>query len=605
MLLLFETKISICEPNNMEPVYRASHTIISDLNDDCIAEVFKYLDLKDLCAVADVCRRFRQNALNHFALPKYKKDILTISCCSCIPLLHLKPRNTWTRLHKSRYIPSKDMSVDETLPQISLFLRVFGRSVKSIYMYDFQSRKQEEHAETQCKCQRIILDRISRYCSGTLIELQLRQFDLTGKNEASMRSLLLQLQKLTIIECKYSKLFGQMLSTWSPELRELHFSHDVIHPSPGRLSSIEMQFDDIFRQSFHKLTSASFRSIKVEKSYDIDEFLKLNPQLKKIGLVNCPSIHGNIFQSLATHVPAIEAIEIDRLFTLNDSTLKYCGKLNCLSTLKLCTMGYWISAPIDHTFILSLLYEIQEARIALQHLHVLNESEQNFERTEQLVDAISRLQTLKTLWLLQIPRLKVSHVFGICEQLTQLSELRLQHNKIMMTADDLLGIIKKAQKLQSLRYTETNTFFEKCKADTLFKKKSLLSYDEYNNFYMKFDPRPHLADRVRADNGLRILLNALSRRGPLSDDVQRILAIHKEFEESLIADEVPKCVDACIKMVQIVRQRRGKTRILIELDTYSPITSKLPKDLIRKHDGILTFVGIETGCPFFFSEFVE
>lgn len=588
----------------MEPLYRTGNTIISDLNDDCIAEVFQYLHLKDLCAVADVCRRFRRNALSHFALPKYKKDILTIHCNSSISLLALQLRNTWTSTHYTRIISFSGMySVDEKLLQIARFLRVFGGSVKFIQLYDLYPTR-EEHIATQSKCKRIILEMIGRYCRGTLLELELRQFDLTARNEASMRPLLLHLQKLIIVECKYSKLFQQMLSTWSPELRELYFVHDVVHPKHGNMFSIEMQFDDILRTSFQKLTLISFRSIFGKKAYDIDEFLKLNPQLQKIGLVNCPNIHGNIFKSIATHVPNIEAIEIDRVNTLNDSTLKYCGKLNCLSTLKLCTMGFDRRTPIDQNFIPSILNEIQEARIALQHLHVYVGDEM-FERTEQLVDAISKLRTLKTLWLLQIPRLKVSHIFGICEQLLQLSDLRLQRNKIMMTADDLLQIIKKAQKLQSLRYTEGMHFFENNKVNTISKKWQLLSYEELSKLFMKFDPRPHLPDSVRAENGLRIY-GALSRSSPPSDDVKRNLAIIKEFKESLVSDEGPKCVDAYIKMVQIVRQRRGKTRFLIELDTYNPITSKfLSKELTEKYDNILAFVGMQIGCAFFFNDQVE
>lgn len=589
----------------MEPLNRSSNTVISDLNDDCIAEVFKCLPLKDLCAVADVCRRFRQNALNHFALPKYKKDILTIDCGSLISYMTLNLRNTWTASHYTRKNTFRGMySVDEKLLQISRFLRVFGGSVKFIKLQDFVPT-QEEHTARQSKCNRIILDMISRYCSGTLLELQLHQFDLTGRNEASMRPLLLHLQKLIIIECKYSKLFEQMLSTWSPELCELHFYHDVVHPRHGNLFSIEMQIEDILRTSFRKLTLISFRSIYGEKSYDLDQFLKLNPQLQRIGLVDCPNIHGNIFKSIATHVPDIEAIEIDKINTLDNSTLKYCGKLNCLSTLKLCTMGHR-RASIDQTFITSILYEIQEARIALQHLHVyVGEGIERFERTEQLVDAISKLQTLKTLWLLKIPRLKVSHIFGICEQLLHLSDLRLQHNQIMMTADDLLEIISKAQKLQSLRYTEEKYLFEIQKANAISEKKKLLSYEQRCKFFIKLDPRPHLPDSVRAHNGLRIYGDALSKRSPLSDDVKRIRAMAKEYEESFVSDAGPKCIDAYIKMVQIVRQRRGKTRLRIELDKYSPITSKLPKELTKKYDGILTFVGMQIGCAFFFSDQVE
>lgn len=45
-------------------------TTILTLNDDCFLEIFQYLDLIDLCAVADTCRRFRQNAKACFAYSK-------------------------------------------------------------------------------------------------------------------------------------------------------------------------------------------------------------------------------------------------------------------------------------------------------------------------------------------------------------------------------------------------------------------------------------------------------------------------------------------------------------------------------------------------------
>lgn len=39
-----------------------SATTILDLNDDCFIEVFRNLHITDLGEVADVCRRFQQNA---------------------------------------------------------------------------------------------------------------------------------------------------------------------------------------------------------------------------------------------------------------------------------------------------------------------------------------------------------------------------------------------------------------------------------------------------------------------------------------------------------------------------------------------------------------
>lgn len=47
---------------------RSSANILKILNDDCLIEIFKLLNLPDLCNVADVCRRFKQNAQTAFQL---------------------------------------------------------------------------------------------------------------------------------------------------------------------------------------------------------------------------------------------------------------------------------------------------------------------------------------------------------------------------------------------------------------------------------------------------------------------------------------------------------------------------------------------------------
>lgn len=105
----------------------------------------------------------------------------------------------------------------------------------------------------------------------------------------------------------------------------------------------------------------------------MEEFVKLNPQFKEIRLLCCPDIDGRIFHSIATHVPDIEAIHIDCISALNDSNLKYVGKLHSLSTLKLrvCNnkcMDEFVAA--DETLIPLILYEIRAANIPLQHLHL-------------------------------------------------------------------------------------------------------------------------------------------------------------------------------------------------------------------------------------------
>lgn len=589
----------------MESLSGSSNAVILDLNDDCFLQVFKYLYLEDLCAAADVCRRFRRNAQSHFAL-KSKKHILHIYCSFHSATIFLKPRRAMY-IDKMKCIDCTGMSHYKHLLHVSQVLRIFGGSIKVIKLSE---RYDKEHVELHAKCKRIILDLISRYCSGTLSELSIDQCDLTGETETTMRPLLLHLKRLYINECKYSQSFEQMLSIFAPELQELQFSYDLRRPLRGPIYLHEMQFDGIWRQPFPKLTLISFRSIYAEIHHGIEEFLKLNPQLKKIGLVNCPNIHGTIFQSIVTHVPGIETMEIDRVSTIIDrNTFKYCGKLNCLNTLKLCTYGYKFEncPPVHHAFIPSILYEIHAAKIALQHLYVYgagSEGEQSFKMTEELVDAISKFKTMKTLWLLKAGKLKMSHILGICGELRELLNLKLQRNEIIITADDLLKIIINLPKLQSLHYHEENNVFGKYKAATLAKNLRYRSFEDRCKFHMLFDTNPEMPDELRILNGVCILREAYPRMhgSQLTDDVLRIKSICEEYEESLSDDGGPGCVDAYMKMVQAVEQRQEKRHLLMELDEYSLIATKIPKHLIRKNNDILTLVVNKYCCSFFFDE---
>lgn len=124
------------------------------------------------------------------------------------------------------------------------------------------------------------------------------------------------------------------------------------------------QVEDILCQSFPKLVSISFDSQSDLKNNVIEEFLALNSQLKKIGIVLCPNINGSLFQSIATHVPDIEIIQIGSDGPISNNDLKYIGKLKYLHTLKL----FMVFPKLDHSYVLSILYEIYTAKIPLLHL---------------------------------------------------------------------------------------------------------------------------------------------------------------------------------------------------------------------------------------------
>lgn len=309
----------------MDAVFPLTSTInIMDLNDDCLLEIFNYVHLTDLCAVADVCHRFRQNAQSHLAASKtnYKIDALQLHCDDKEGAIILQDRLACSARDKLRSVYFGDCSLHQRRRHISNFLRNFGMLVKSIKIYHHLSRCSDIAATAEHMHD--VFDLITIYCRATLDELDLRDCstDINGEIENSVRPLLLHLRTLKLNRLKYSELLGRSLSLWAPELRALHIEC---------ASWVSTEIDHILVQPFRRLETFSFSGTSDMKSNRLEEFFKLNPPVKKVGLsLECPNVDGRIVQSIASHVADIEALEIS---SINYSDLKCIGKLNNLNVL--------------------------------------------------------------------------------------------------------------------------------------------------------------------------------------------------------------------------------------------------------------------------------
>lgn len=95
------------------------------LNDDCLREVFENLDVRSLCAIADVCVRFRQNAKLHFKSSEH---------CNSVD-------NSFFYA-----------SVEEELIQTSKLLRNFGEYIKTIAMQMNMEESSECNRSISVEC---------------------------------------------------------------------------------------------------------------------------------------------------------------------------------------------------------------------------------------------------------------------------------------------------------------------------------------------------------------------------------------------------------------------------------------------------------------------
>lgn len=246
------------------PQLTESATVILDLNDDCLLEVFEFLDPYDLTAIADVCTKFRQNAVRSARL---KCEHKYIGLCINSPV----------------YCYSK--------------LRNFGAFAKMVYVDGFDCGK-----ESRAKYQKCFIELLNQYCTGTSINLTIWKFYFTDEIALLMQPSLARIRKLLLIDCVLGESIMKNLSLQSPELRELTFE------CCGIVTECVMP-SEYLRTKFQKLESISYQYDEfVDNIIIIGEILKQNQQLKQIEMDWCAKIDDDIFQSIVKYVPGMEKI---------------------------------------------------------------------------------------------------------------------------------------------------------------------------------------------------------------------------------------------------------------------------------------------------------
>lgn len=153
------------------PPASASTTTVLHLNDDCLLEVFKFLNLQDLCSVADVCYRFRKNAQDQFSYSDFK---------------HLGFRNDFYQSSETD---------DKKLLQKPRVLRNFGAYIKTIYNVNGGDDYSREH---RLKYHMRTIELMSLHCSESLIGLDFVNYNMTIAIGIILQPVLANLRNLTL-----------------------------------------------------------------------------------------------------------------------------------------------------------------------------------------------------------------------------------------------------------------------------------------------------------------------------------------------------------------------------------------------------------------------
>lgn len=307
------------------------------LFDDCLQHVFKFLDLDELCNVADVCSRFRSNAQTYFEHSKLK-DSYTISCADI----------------------DKECTFDFIALNTVRVLRNFGAFIKVIKLFP------QYCAEVPSKYHVRFTRMLNRYCRGTLDELHIYQIVINDEIALLLQPVLWNLRKFSINDSWLAKSFTKMLPKCAPKCQELKFS--LVQEFKGFTAPKLLPFDTL--PKLMELEKLCLDQVN-EKVYVnlIEDIVKLSPQLKSIELKDCRSADNNtsyfaaVFRDISTAQIPLEylgLVEVD-LYGEDNRIADEISRIKTLKTLRLTDVINL--TPAQFLVICKNLAELTEIRI--------------------------------------------------------------------------------------------------------------------------------------------------------------------------------------------------------------------------------------------------
>lgn len=367
----------------------ATGTYLLNLNDDCLYAIFslKFVNIMDLCSVAESCTRLKQIANRIFAG--------THKICNF-----------------------NGMSL-KTIHEMRRFLLNFGSSITELTI--------EESNEFE-KMSARILDLVIRYCCKTLQSLTLKKYEITVYLTSKLRPMFNNLQKLCIeggsIEGAGKHLFSNCGSL--VELKVINLENET------------EDFGIIFENRFPKL-----ERFKYEKKYDdygdynLEEFVSRHKRLKTFSMKHFEDDCTSLLPVIAENCKDLENLRIVGTGHANpanyEEALKSLLALGKLKKLKIKCADANITKFIQELTKLSSL-EFLELWYA--------------NCDAELIPALAQLKTVNVLRLRYCHQLKNLNALADLKHLNELSiVLHPETNEIQF---DLVQMIKRLTNLKKL-----------------------------------------------------------------------------------------------------------------------------------------------------------
>lgn len=271
-------------------------TKLLGLNDDCLVEIFSYLDAVDLCAVNQIAGRLHRIAQQVFRMHFTTLDLSHIS--SMVNYYELT-------LYKAR----------------NLF-QCFGASIVQLKVAALAFKLEKRSR---------VVDLIVRHCSN-LKSLEFIDFQFRNTRIAHVQKFLGNLHELTLTRCNLQGCLRNLF-------RECVQLKSLVIQTDTNLNGACLEWE------FPQLESATLTMRDDISLHSFYTFLRMNPQLKSLELYHCDD---ETFDPIATNLPQLERLSVEVSYFYDYvENLKSLLQLNHLKELKLNCSLYPISTFVD------------------------------------------------------------------------------------------------------------------------------------------------------------------------------------------------------------------------------------------------------------------
>lgn len=259
-------------PESLEEAIAMGKSKITDLNDDCLDQIFKKLQLKDLLNVSDSNKRFKKPVGYAFA-SNYGDHEMDMRCFCHQNLKQLKINGNFS------------LQISGMLYCLKI-LRCFGHKISKLTIcYGSINEDQEANVNQY----------LNEYCADSLVSIRIEG--------ATIPNLIKPFCKIETIEFRFTHLDFKItkFNKWFPNMRRLRFEFVI---------DTKMEDRRCIEKHFPHLEEIEFYGFSMEINFNetnIANALRLNPQLRKVMLPDCTV---KFVQDVCQYLQSVEILSI-------------------------------------------------------------------------------------------------------------------------------------------------------------------------------------------------------------------------------------------------------------------------------------------------------